>query len=66
MVKAGRPMHSLGLFFLLRQGWFIYHSLLNLGNFSFFLLKMEHTSTQINADLAVFFQCLVKTNIMEL
>ena len=45
--------------FFLREEWFIYYSLLDFGVFTF-LHKMEHLSTQINADLAIFFLCLVK------
>lgn len=68
MVKAGRPMHSLVLCscdIFKRQGGLIYYSLLDLGGFTF-LLKMENLSTQINADLAIFFQGLVDANLMDL
>lgn len=57
MVKAGRLMcsySSIAVIFFLRKEWFIYYSLLDFGVFTF-LLKMEHLSTQINADLAIFF-----------
>lgn len=43
----------------------IYYTLLDLRGF-IFLPKIEHLSSQTNADLAIFFQCLIKVNIMDL
>lgn len=67
-VKVGRLMHSLVLCScdtFKRQERLIYYSLLDLRGFTF-LLKMENLSTQINADLAIFFQGLVDANITDL